>query len=73
MFFINDRVGVAYESCEGGLARYNPKDDDFNILMANEEIDAVLGDVPVRRVTEEEALDFMRSKFSAEGTSSPCE
>lgn len=48
MFFINDRVGVAYESCEGGLARYNPKDDDFNILMANEEIDAVLGDVPVR-------------------------
>ena len=71
-FFINDELGVAYESTEGGLAKWNSEDEDFSDLMSSEEIDA-LTSPSQKRVSEREAFSFMRSKSSGEGASSPRE
>ena len=68
-FFINDKAGIAYESTEGGLAKWNPVAKDFTTLMSAEEIDAL--SFPQRRVSEDEAFDFMLAKMSASGAESP--
>ena len=59
-FFINDKAGVAYETCEGGMAKWSSVDKDFNTLMSSEETRRFA--FPARRVKEEEAFDFMLAK-----------
>ena len=62
-FWINDRAGVAYESNEAGLCKWDPSSSSFNIPMSAEEIDAL--PFPCRRVTCEDAVDFARSHSAA--------
>lgn len=70
-FFINDKLGLAFESTEGGDAKWNLEDDDFTDIMSSDESRSLT--FPCRRVSEDEAFSFMRSKSSSEGASSPRE
>ena len=70
-FFINDKLGLAYETTEGGAAKWNFEDKDFTDLMSPDESEKSC--FPRRRVTEDVAFAFMRSKSSSEGASSPRE
>ncbi len=63
MFFISDEAGIAYESVEGGLAKFNPRTDDFTDLMSPSEMTYVLGK-SMRRVSADAALRFARSKVT---------
>ena len=62
-FWINDRLGIAYESTEGGLAKWNSEDDDFTELMSRDERYAA--DMESRSVTCDVAKAFMRAKSAA--------
>ena len=70
MFFISDEAGIAYESVEGGLAKFNPRTDDFTDLMSPSEMTSVLGK-SMRRVSADAALRFARSKAAESGASGP--
>lgn len=70
MFFISDEAGIAYESVEGGFAKFSPRTDDFTDLMSPSEMTSVLGK-SMRRVSADAALDFARAKASASGASGP--
>ena len=70
MFFISDEAGIAYESVEGGLAKFNPRTDDFTDLMSPSEMTSVLGK-SMRRVSADAALRFVRSKAAESGASGP--
>lgn len=69
-FFISDKLGIAYESCEGGLAKWSSEDKDFTRSMSRAESrEAIFA--PAKRVTEDEARAFMLSKAAASGASGP--
>ncbi|MBO7687493.1 MAG: hypothetical protein J6V72_13965 [Kiritimatiellae bacterium] len=70
MYFISDEAGIAYESVEGGLAKFDPKTDDFTDLMSPSEMDFVF-DKSMRRVSADEALAFARSKAAASEVPNP--
>ena len=67
-FWINDRLGIAYESTEGGLAKWNSDDDDFTASFSFEEIDSVMSGR--RSCTCDVAKAFMRSKSAIKATAS---
>ncbi|OQC18815.1 MAG: hypothetical protein BWX70_03395 [Verrucomicrobia bacterium ADurb.Bin070] len=69
MFFINDKAGIAYESTEGGIAKWRSADKDFTRLMSSEERAAFMS--PCRRVSADEAADFMLAKDAASGAAAP--
>ena len=66
-FWINDRAGIAYESTEGGLAKWNSESASFNVLMSRDEISSLM--FPRKRVSEDEAEAFMLAKDSASAVS----
>ncbi len=67
-FWINDRLGIAFESTEGGLAKWNPEDDDFTSSFPFEEIGPVR--IGSRSCSCDEAKAFMRAKSVTEGADS---
>lgn len=70
-FWINDRAGIAYESTEGGLTKWNSESASFNVLMSFEEMRSLRPRIGSRRVSEDEAEAFMLAKDSASGAVSP--
>lgn len=67
-FWINERLGIAYESTEGGLAKWNPEDDDFTSSFSFGEIKSVT--IGSRACTCDEAKAFMRSKSATKDSAS---
>ena len=65
-FWINDRLGIAYESTEGGLAKWNSNDDDFTASFSFEERKSLRPRIGSRSVTCDVAKAFMRSKSAAQ-------
>lgn len=64
-FFIS-KLGFAFETCEGGVAKWNPRAKDFTSLMSPEEMDVALS-TAVKCVKYEEARDFMLAQTAAMG------
>lgn len=60
-FFVCEPRGVAFESTEGGYARWSADSRDFSELMSDEEYASVARE-PWKRVSEDEARVFMESK-----------
>ena len=65
-YFINDRLGMAYEEENGDLAAWSFEDQDFTKYGSKMPFDS-------RRVSADEAIDFMRSKARKSGAPSPRE
>ena len=57
-FWINDRLGVAYESNEYGTLRWNPSEMEFNIPITSEFWMANRLFDDGRRVSEAEAEEY---------------
>ncbi|MBQ9694167.1 MAG: hypothetical protein IJV69_05360, partial [Kiritimatiellae bacterium] len=58
MFWINEKLGIAFESCEGGRAVWSSEDKDFTRLMTRDERRRCdLADC--KRVSESKARAFM--------------
>ncbi len=69
-FWINERLGIAYESTEGGLAKWNSEDDDFTSSFSLEERKSLRPIIGSRSCTCDEAKAFMRSKSATKGSAS---
>ena len=67
-FWINEKLGIAYESTEGGLAKWRSEDDDFTASFSFDEIKSVT--MGSRSCTCDEAKAFMRSKSATKGSAS---
>ena len=61
-FFINKRLGIAFESTEGGLAKWNPESASFDLLMTLSELNSLRPRDGCRQCSEDEADAYMRAK-----------
>lgn len=63
-FWINDKLGIAFEFNEAGFCKWDPSSNSFNDLMVGSEMSSAISDM--RNVSEDEAEAFARSHIKAE-------
>lgn len=65
-YWINDRLGIAFETNEGGIVLWDSTQKDFASVMPSEEIKASNPCLDSRRCGEDEAFAYMEAKDNAQ-------
>ena len=70
-FWINDRLGIAYDVNEGGTRLWDAKLKDFCKAVSSEERRIVTRYADIRPCSEDEAFAYMEAKDNAQQAHTP--
>ena len=70
-FWINDRLGIAFESNEGGFFVWDSGERSFYAPMSWQEIQTLKPSVGARSCSEDEAFAYMKAKDSTQQPHTP--